>query len=460
MSAVEKLKKEINELRTKADGWANVFTGHGISGRDKSVSNTFCLGKVITNTEQDELYRLEGISKRIVDLPIGDMIREWFAIDGDPEGLIVERMKELKSRQAFIKGLRWAQVFGGAITVMRIDDGGKLDEPLDIGRVKIIDSLRTYDRWCVSRESYYTDEEDKKYGEVEVYRVNPVTGNGHGSFSVHESRVLVWDGIDCTDYTRESNDGWGDSVYQSTYESLSRLGVGYGSLGTIISEFIIGVFTIKNLAQLIAAGKEGIVKKRLRLVDLSKSILQSVLIDEGEKYDRISSTVSGLDKIFEKMIQHVSAVTGIPVTLLVGESPAGLNATGDSDIRNYYDKISSRQEIELQPNIERLVEIIMAEREGPMKASPFDNWQVNFFPLWTATEKEQAETNNIQSQADERYYNMGLPESIIFKSRFSGNECNLKTELTDEYMELLETDTFDEEDIEEDIMQGEDNSNE
>ncbi len=39
----------------------------------------------------------------------------------------------------------------------------------------------------------------------------------------------------------------------------------------------------------------------------------------------------------------------MPVTILMGQSPAGMNATGESDFRWHYDRIKSRQTLHIAP---------------------------------------------------------------------------------------------------------------
>jgi len=40
-------------------------------------------------------------------------------------------------------------------------------------------------------------------------------------------------------------------------------------------------------------------------------------------------------------MQLASGAADIPMTRLLGQSPAGMNATGDGDMRNYYDRIEA-----------------------------------------------------------------------------------------------------------------------
>jgi hypothetical protein len=94
----------------------------------------------------------------------------------------------------------------------------------------------------------------------------------------------------------------------------------------------------------------------------------------------------------------VSADTGYPITRLFGVSPAGMNATGESDMRNYYDKVRSRQQRVLKPMLLRVVQIISEWQKLP---EPF----IEFRPLKQMSEKEQAELEKLQADKDQAVAN-------------------------------------------------------
>lgn len=43
----------------------------------------------------------------------------------------------------------------------------------------------------------------------------------------------------------------------------------------------------------------------------------------------------------DRFLQIVSGAADIPAIRLLSQSPAGMNATGESDLRNYYDRLSA-----------------------------------------------------------------------------------------------------------------------
>jgi len=411
----------------KTDGWQNLLTGYGVSGIDKRMSTEFVGAQRLTESIQTGMFTGDGFAQRIITLPADDMVREWFKVAGDTDGLILDALKALQAKVCITKALRWARLYGGSVVIMGIDDGGELTQPLNENNIRNVDFLRVYDRYRVSRYKQYMTPESPKYGQIEQYMVSPCSGT---PYYVHESRALIFDGIDVPDSVRLNNDGWGDSVLQAIYPRIRGLGEAYGNIETIISEFIIGKLTIKNLGELLATGQESLVHSRLSQIDLSKHVINSILLDESETFDRISATVSGLEKLMEILVQACSAVTGIPVTLLMGESPAGLQATGASDIRLYYDAIAADQETALLPSIEKLVKYIMLSKDGPTGGKEIDGWAIEFNSLWQQTEKELAETRKITAETDGIYITNGvlLPEEVA-ASRFGGNKYSAETEL-------------------------------
>ena len=95
------LGARMDALEKRTDGWGNVFTGAGIRGRDKRVSTTWGItGNVLNEATLTDIYRVEGFAKRVVDLPASDMTRQWFKIDGDPDGGVVKYLDDLTARAA------------------------------------------------------------------------------------------------------------------------------------------------------------------------------------------------------------------------------------------------------------------------------------------------------------------------------------------------------------------------
>jgi len=148
------------------------------------------------------------------------------------------------------------------------------------------------------------------------------------------------------------------------------------------------VLSMKNLSDLIASGQEDVVKKRLEILGVSRSVLNVLLIDsDDEDYQKKASSVSGIDNLLQELKHNLAACTGIPQTLLFGRSPSGQNATGESDIRQWYDTVKGEQEDQLLPNLSKLVRYL----DLPAGGEP-DDRMIAAAPLWQPTAQEQATT--------------------------------------------------------------------
>ena len=62
-----------------------------------------------------------------------------------------------------------------------------------------------------------------------------------------------------------------------------------------------------------------------------KSINNLLLLGDGETWARERIDFGGLPDMVRTFLQVAAGAAGIPVTRLLGQSPAGLSATGDSD---------------------------------------------------------------------------------------------------------------------------------
>ena len=96
---------------------------------------------------------------------------------------------------------------------------------------------------------------------------------------------------------------------------------------------------------------------------------------------------SGLSDVYDSMCLDLAGASRIPVTKLFGRSPAGMNATGESDLQNYYDYVDTLREKSLRPILYKLLPIMAMSAWGMIP----EGLDIAFPPLWTPTAKEVAE---------------------------------------------------------------------
>jgi phage-related protein (TIGR01555 family) len=227
------------------------------------------------------------------------------------------------------------------------------------------------------------------------------------------------------------NSGWGDSIFVRIASELRDFDVVWGSAAVLMNDFAQSVYKIKGLAEILGSDGEGALVARMRAIDLMRSTVRAILIDSEEEFGRQQTPVAGLPEILERFTFRLAAAAEMPCSMLFGQAPAGLNATGDADIRFYYDHLKNRQTRQLKPALERLVRMLMQGREPAQ-------WSIMFRPLWQLTEGEQATAHLAQANADKVYLDARVlsPEEVR-QSRFGDHYSVDTTLIEDEAPEPL-----------------------
>lgn len=429
-------KKSIN-----IDGLINVYNRQGVNGKDPQTGYRVISNPRVQEREARDIYEGNGFGSKVVDRIVRDMTREWFDVTNDTNGDINKALSDINTKKATIEALTWAFVYGGSVMLMYIDDGAEeLEEPLREDNIQTIDSFRVYDRYRVTWTSadLYDDPMSPKFGTPEVYTINPINQGSTQPFRVHETRLLRFDGVLTSEYTYRDNDSWADSFYRKLMQSIVNLTSSYQTTKSIIDGYVQTILKINNLQEMIAAGEDGYVKDRLDLIDLGRHVMNTILLDEGEDFEKLTTNVSGLDKMLQEFQLELAAQADMPLTVLMGRSPAGMSSTGESDIRMYYDSISARQEDMLLDNMRRLVELEMKAKQGPTKGVEIEDWAIEFNPLMQPSEEETVKNRKTQAETDQIYINTGvLDPSEVAVSRFGGSEYSIETTIDEDAREVI-----------------------
>lgn len=401
----------MSEATIRSDGpYENVFLNVGTKG-DRTAYTRAGAPRTLSNTELENLYTGDGFARRVIDLPAEEMVRAGFELEGiDDDEAVRAELEGIQVLPRMAEALKWADLYGGALVVMLVDDGGELITPLVEERVRSVEQLRVYDRWQVSRYQKYMDPNDKRFGKTEFYHVSPIDGT---PYLVHESRCLVFDGVLVPARIREQSDGWGGSKLQQCYDQLIRFGMSHIWGNALMERAQQAVHGIPNLTDLLRQpGGEDLVKKRIHLVDASRSINNTVVIDSQETYDLKATSLTGVADLVDRFGLALSAVADMPESLLFGRPQAGLNASGKNDLENWYAKIGQHQQNKLLPQLDRLV-ALQLRAMGKYK----DDYLIKFCPLYVPSRKDQAETENKEAQTAQLYHAMGaLDASEIRKT--------------------------------------------
>lgn len=417
------------------DGYYNAVIGQGAYRRDPFSLYRFRPGRILTDQECSDLFTYNGIAQKVVTAPADEAVKRGFSLkDGDaelPESRAVQSVfQDLEGEERFSRALAWHRLYGGGAILLIADDGAKkLDEPLHEDRLKSIEKLCVYEAPDISTSDVfaYSDPADPRYGQPEYYNI---TGYFGGSFTVHESRLLLFRGDMIPSGQRRMRNNWGAKVYEKLYDDLTRYDASLALGLMALSRLSQGILKLDGLAaKLSYDGGEKEVMQRLQLLDMSRHLMNTIALDTTDEYDQKNIPISGVKDLLEEFQVALSAVTDIPVTVLFGRSPGGLNSTGKADFENYYNLVERIQRRTLRPQLSRLVALIGKCSDYHIRLP--ETYTLEFDPLWSPTEKEQAETKNTLAQAEKNRSDARV--ALVRAGALDANELRDKLEEEGEY---------------------------
>lgn len=340
------------------------------------------------------------IVRRIVTLVVDDAIKNFIEIEGDQDECIVQELEALFIPEKLTEALYWDRLFGMSVALILADDGQELDQPINLKRLRRVSGIEVFDKRSVMEDSaslyYDTDVRDVNFGKAEYYTITPPNGN---LFKVHRSRLLIFDGETLPKLERIANNGAGLSCLDGIPAAINRVKTSMDKTIDIMDKVSTSLLKLQGLSNVLQTeeGTKAVIK-RLDLIDYSRRLNGSVAIDKDDEYAVFNIPLGGLTDIIQEMEQYVCAVTGYPFTKLFGRSPAGMNATGQSDMQIYYDKVRSYQKRKLRPALEYLVKLIQLSSEGPTQGKELEKWSIKFNALEQLNDLEQANVDKTQAE--------------------------------------------------------------
>lgn len=392
------------------DSLTNVIAQIGLGG-DKAAHSRYS-GECLTEAELIDAYRFAWLPARIVDVPADQATRNWRKWTGDPA--TVDRIEEIERRinlqQAVNECLKDARLFGHAAILIRTNSN-TMHAPLrDNERIVGLDivEMPTNNTGILSRFRSATQSQN-------VIRIN--------NQNVHPSRLCPMRGR----YIPRMNGG--DSVLNPVYRACLNADGVTANIAALVFEAKVDVFKIPNLMEIVGTQEgESQLMRRLSVANHGKSVTNSLLMDAEESYEQKHVNFGGLNDVQLTALQIAAGASGIPATKLLGTSVGGLNAKGDSEIRDFYDEVASEQTNKIGPAIRAIDRLILNEAQAA------DDVDYEWCSLWAQSETEKAE--NIQKLA-------GAIKTIADTVVFDDSEVrNAAAQVLGEYMPALEGESY------------------
>lgn len=341
----------------------------------------------------EAMYRSSWVVGQAVDVVAEDMTREGVEIKGDIPPADIEKINKALERMRIwdeiCNTIKWARLYGGCLAVMLVD-GQNPSTPLKIDSISKgqFKGLLVLDRWLVQPTLQdLVTEYGPGFGMPKYYDV-VADSLGLSNQRIHHSRVIRIDGVDLPYWQRTAENLWGQSVIERLLDRLTAFDSTTAGTAQLVYKAHLRTYKVKDLRNIIATGGkafEGLVKQ-IEHIRLWQSNEGMTLMDAEDQFEAHQYGFSGLSDVLLQFGQQLSGALQIPLVRLFGQSPAGLNSTGESDLRTYYDNIAQQQERRLRSPFTTLLNVVSMSELG--KVLP-DSASFDFTPLWqlNATEK-------------------------------------------------------------------------
>lgn len=425
----------------RLDGWANDLTGLGTAALDKTVVALFSRATQRSDEYLGQLYEDDPLARRIADKVPDEMLRAGYDLlmgsADDAQQLATaarDKLKALQADERIKDGLVWERVYGGSAVFIGADDGSTNPaEPLQESRLRDVTHLTVVDKSQLTAAQWYPAT-DARAGRPMTWLLTPLSTTGAGPVEVHESRLLIFPGGRVTQQRRIALEGWGQSVLRAVHDILRDYNMSWQGVTHMLQSANQDVWYMSGLKNAMSSGTPGMREyfaSRFRMAQMNMGPNRGVALDaDGEKFERHASQLTGVPETLQQAGLRLSSATDMPMTVLFGMSPAGLNATGESDLQLWNTAVAAMQCERLQPQLERLVRLLMLCKEGPTRGKEVDGWAIKFRPLKHLDDQQAADLRSKQAAVDKIYIDAQvlLPEEVAL-ARFRPDGYSTETSI-------------------------------
>lgn len=337
------------------------------------------------------LVGIEAIAK--------DMTREGYSVkaeDLEPEDAkkLYNRLSRSQTMSSLCDVIKWARLYGGACGYIQVrgQDPSTPLRPETTPKGGYL-GLVVLDRWMLEPQLQDLVEEGPEAGLPKFYRVTSDAPGLKGRL-VHHSRMIRLVGVKLPYWQAMMENYWGVSVFEPVYDRMVAFDSATMGAAQLAYKAHVRTLKIGGYRGILASGGPAFVglMKQLELMRTGQSVEGLTVIDgQDEMETQQSSALTGIAEIVLKMGEQIGGAWGVPMTKLFGQSPGGMNATGESDIRGYYDGIAQKQKDELTEPMHGLTRVI-AYSEG-VGDKLGEDFTLEWNPLWQMTDAERSEVD-------------------------------------------------------------------
>jgi len=392
------------QKRKMFDGFVNLLKSFGGSNDTRTQTGYSHTARISQKyTVLDDLYATSWLAAKVVDIPVDDALREGRTF------LDIDEKKKEELEDFYIQvdkkinlALKYARIFGGsALIIVSKDDSIGTAKPKmiegDLVNIAVVDASQ------LIPQQLERNPLSPNYLKPTSYTVTSSTQ------TIDASRVLYVDGVTTTNRERETNNGFGSSIYERINKNIEDATQTNVALRNLVEQSNLDIVKMEGLNDAVASNAEAEVQERIQVLSKMKSMLNTIAIDKNDDYINIAKNFANLDTVQMNMFMLVSAAADIPFTRFMGKSADGQNATGKGDLINYYDSVKAEIQIdklqEIYSFLDPIINLHLFGVEEPFK--------YEFNPLFQMTEDELATINQTKANTHAIYLDRGVVTDAV-----------------------------------------------
>lgn len=408
-----KVKDERAKDEKALDSYTNSLARLGLGQPNTSEA----AGYVMTRRTQDynlmnTLYRDNWIARRLIDVVPEDMMKNGYKITSQIKPEAIAKLEKLERkvqlRKRILSGLKWGRLYGGAIGVIIIaGQEDMLSEPLDYDTIMpgSFKGIVILDRWSgvQAASEIVNDINDPDFGLPAYYDTYGKTN----AVRVHHSRVVRFTGRDLPFIEEQMEMYWGASELEHVFDEIKKRDNTSWNIAQLVFMANLRVLKIEGMENITATMNTNALKALQNTIEAQNQMMNNnslQIIGKEDDFATHQYTFAGLSDVYESFMMDIAGAAEIPVTKLFGRSPAGMNATGESDMQNYYDSIEEKQEAYLRPVYDRLLPIMCMSEFGAVP----DDLDYEFKPIRRLSDEQRVDLTSKHTSAIIEAYNTGL----------------------------------------------------
>ncbi len=442
---VEIFKTNDKAART-VDGFDNFVSRLGLNNDNTLSAGVYMFNLMTRNRIQLEAaYRGSWVVGQVIDTVAEDMTKAGIDITTSEADEDIKDMQSAISRLAVWTSLcstiKWGRLYGGSLAILQIE-GQDMATPLSIETIgkDQFRGLVVYDRWQLNPDLTSVIESGPEMGLPKYYyivtsadMVESTAPKAIGQIKVHHTRVVRNIGIELPFFQAITEMMWGESLLERMWDRLISFDSATMSSANLIERANNRTIGIENYREIIAAG--GDAQKGLEAQFEAMRQFQTneglTIMDKNDTFQSTSYSFAGLDSLLLQFGQQLAGASGIPLVRLFGQSPAGLSATGESDLRMYYDNVNAQQEAKLRRAWDLLLKVMWRSVFG--KEAPKD-LEFSFVALWQTSSLDKATIGKTNTETIIGAHEAGLTSSstAMKELRNMSGDTGLFANITDE----------------------------